>query len=282
MSIAGRPALAIERGESLGCTAIQIFTKSNRQWHAKPITDKEATEFKEAWKNSSIISIIAHASYLINIGSPQASIEHKSVHALGLEMERCNQLDIPYLVLHPGSHSNTDVEECLKRISANLDSLFATIPHCSILLETMAGQGTNVGNNFEQLAQIIKHSKHKNRLGICLDTCHVFTAGYDLTTEKSYDLMWKHFDEVIGLNRLKAIHVNDSKKDIGSCIDRHTDIGKGKLGKKAFELLCNDKKFFDVPKVLETPKDSPADDKRNMEALFDLLDKKTKKLLGLS
>ena len=279
MSIAGQPALAIERGESLGCTAIQIFTKSNRQWHAKPITDREAENFQKAWKNSSIVSIIAHASYLINIGSPQASIEHKSVHALGLEMERCNQLGIPYLVLHPGSHSNTDEEECLKRISHNLDSLFKEIPHCSILLETMAGQGTNVGNSFEQLERIIKHSKHKNRLGVCLDTCHVFTAGYDISTEKGYHLVWEQFDKIIGLNKLKAIHVNDSKQGLGSRVDRHTDIGKGKLGKEAFELLCNDKRFFDVPKILETPKDSPADDKRNMETLLGFLSKKTRKLL---
>jgi deoxyribonuclease IV len=279
MSIAGEPAKAIERGESIGCTAIQIFTKSNRQWHAKPITDKESENFKQTWKNSSIKSIIAHTSYLINIGSPNKELEHKSVHALGVEMERCTQLDIPYLVLHPGSHSNTDKEESLKRISTNLDHLFDQYPDCSILLETMAGQGTNIGNSFEQLAAIIKLSKHKRRLGVCLDTCHVFTAGYDLRDEKSYDQMWKQFDKVIGLEKLKAIHVNDSKKEIGSCVDRHTDIGKGKIGLKAFELLCNDPKLFDVPKILETPKDDLADDKRNMDVLLDLLDKKTRKLL---
>jgi deoxyribonuclease IV len=279
MSIAGEPAKAIERGELLGCTAIQIFTKSNRQWHAKPITDQQAENFKDAWKNSSIESVIAHASYLINIGSPHKSIADKSVHALGLEMERCNQLGIPYLVLHPGSHSNTDVEESLKRISANLDSLFNTIPHCSILLETMAGQGTNIGNSFDQLAQIIKHSKYKNRLGVCLDTCHVFTAGYDFTTEKSYKSMWKQFDTIIGINKLKAIHINDSKQSLGSCIDRHADIGKGKIGLKTFELLCNDPHLFDIPKVLETPRSELSDYKKNMDILLDLLNSKTKKLL---
>jgi deoxyribonuclease-4 len=279
MSIAGEPAKAIERGESIGCTAIQIFTKSNRQWHAKPITDQQAENFKQVWKNSSIESVIAHASYLINIGSPHENIAHKSVHALGIEMERCNQLDIPYLVLHPGSHSNTDVEESLKRISANLDSLLNTIPHCSILLETMAGQGTNIGNSFEQLAQIIKHSKHKNRLGVCLDTCHVFTAGYDFTTEKGYKLIWEQFDKIIGINKLKAIHINDSKQSLGSCVDRHADIGKGKIGLKAFELLCNDPHLFDVPKILETPNNELSDYKKNMNILLDLLSDKTKKLL---
>lgn len=279
MSIAGEPAKAIERGESIGCTAIQIFTKSNRQWHAKSISPEEADAFRQAWKNSSISSIIAHASYLINIGSPDKSIEHKSITALDIELERCTQLGIPYLVLHPGSHSSSDTDECLDRISKNLDHLLAKNQNCSILLETMAGQGTNIGNSFEQLAQIIKNSKYKQHLGVCLDTCHVFTAGYDLSTEKGYHLMWEQFDKIIGINKLKAIHVNDSKKELGSHVDRHTDIGKGKIGIKAFELLCNDPKFFDIPKILETPKDSLADDKRNMNTLLELLSKKTRKLL---
>lgn len=282
MSIAGEPAKAIERGESIGCTAIQIFTKSNRQWHAKPITDKEAESFKQTWKNSSIISIIAHASYLINIGSPNKDVEYKSVHALGLEMERCNKLNIPYLVLHPGSHTNGDEQACLERISKNLDDLFDIYDGCTILLETMAGQGTNVGYTFEQLALIIKHSKHKRRLGICLDTCHVFAAGYDLRTEKSYKAMWEHFDNTIGINKLKAIHMNDSKQELGSQVDRHTDIEKGKIGTKTFELLCNDPQFFDIPKVLETPKEDLSDDKRNMDTLLGLLSTKTKKLLHVT
>src|SRR5260221_5309610 len=138
MSIAGEFRQAIERGESIGCTAIQIFTKSNRQWHAKPITQKDAAEFKETWKKSSITSVIAHAAYLINIGSPDKSIEHKSVTALKLEMERCVTLDIPYLVLHPGSHASTDEKSCLERIAYNLDQLLEAVPHCTILLETMA------------------------------------------------------------------------------------------------------------------------------------------------
>jgi len=283
MSIAGEIKRAIDRGESIGCTAIQIFTKSNRQWHAKPITEKEATDFKDTWKNSSIKSVIAHASYLINIGSPDKNIEHKSVNALKVEMERCDMLDIPYLVLHPGSHSNTDIPECLKRIAHNLDELFQAVPHCSILLETMAGQGTNVGSTFEQLAQIIKYSQHKKRLGVCMDTCHIFSAGYDFTTEKSYNELWKNFDNIIGINKLKAIHVNDSKQALGSRIDRHTDIGKGKIGLKGFELLFNDPQFFDIPKILETPKKEGLDeDKKNMETLIGLLSTKTKKLLGVT
>src|SRR5438445_1706362 len=166
MSIAGEMALAIERGESIGCTAIQIFTKSNRQWHAKAITHEETTSFKKAYQASSIQSVIVHAAYLINIGSPNEEIEKKSVHALEIELNRCVNLNIPYLVLHPGSHGNTDEESCLARISANIDKLLSTTSDCTILLETMAGQGSSVGHTFEHLAQIIKHSKHKNRIGV--------------------------------------------------------------------------------------------------------------------
>lgn len=282
MSIAGKMSYAIDLGESIGCTAIQIFTKSNRQWHAKAITQAEAMAFKEAWKNSSITSVIAHASYLINIGSPNKNLEHKSVTALTLEMERCALLDVPYLVLHPGSHSDTDEEECLKRMSKNLDEIFKHVPHGSILLETMAGQGTSVGHTFEQLAQIIKHSKHKKRLGVCFDTCHAFAAGYDFTTEQSYKAMWKKFDKIIGINKLKAIHVNDSKQTCGSHVDRHADIGKGKMGTKAFELLFNDPHLFDIPKILETPRSELSDYRKNMDTLVDLLSNKTKKLLHVA
>lgn len=282
MSIAGGIHLAIERGESIGCTAIQIFTKSNRQWHAKPITDEEAIAFKNAWKSSSIQSVIAHASYLINIGSSNHEIEKKSVNALELEIKRCAALDIPYLVLHPGSRTDTNEESCLAKISDNLNKLLTKTSDCTILLEIMAGQGTSVGYSFEHLAQIIKNIDHKNRVGVCLDTCHAFAAGYDFGTKKTYNLMWEQFDKIIGINKLKAIHINDSQKDIGSRVDRHTDIGKGKIGFKAFELLFNDPRFFDIPKVLETPKDDLSDDKRNMEKLIDLLTHKTRTLLHVA
>jgi len=282
MSIAGKMSLAIERGESIGCTAIQIFTKSNRQWHAKPLTDEETMSFKKAYKDSSIQSVITHAAYLINIGSPDKEIEKKSIHALEIELNRCADLTIPYLVLHPGSHGNTDEESCLARISANIDKILSATSDCTILLETMAGQGSSVGHTFEHLAQIIKHSKHKRRIGVCFDTCHAFVAGYDFRTEKTYDLMWEQFDKIIGINKLKAIHINDSQKDVGSRVDRHADIGKGKIGLKAFELLLNDPKLFDIPKVLETPKTDLSDYKRNMETLIDLISTKTRKLLDIA
>ena len=279
MSIAGEICLAIERGESIGCSAIQIFTKSNRQWHAKPLSTQDMQAFKQTWKKSSIQSIIAHASYLLNIGSTNAELEKKSMDALELEFNRCADLDIPYLVIHPGSHTSTDEESCIARISKNVDKLLTKVPHGTLLLEIMAGQGSQVGYTFEHLAQIIEYSDHKRRIGICFDTCHAFAAGYDFRTEKAYNLMWEQFDKIIGINKLKAIHVNDSQKDLGSRVDRHTDIGKGKIGLKAFELLFNDPVFFDIPKILETPKDNLADDEKNMEILMSLISKKTRTLL---
>jgi deoxyribonuclease IV len=282
MSVAGGIHLALERGESIGCTAIQIFTKSNRQWHAKALSNEEIIAFKDAWKQSSVHSIITHATYLINIGSPDKEIEKKSVDALSMELERSASLGIPYFVLHPGSRINSDEKACIEQISSNLNKVLKKNPDISILLETMAGQGTNVGYTFEHLAEIIKQSDFKRQLGVCFDTCHAFAAGYDFRTEKTYKDMWEQFDKVIGLDKLKALHINDSKAAIGSRVDRHTDIGKGKIGLKAFELLLNDPQFFDIPKILETPKDGKdalADDKRNLETIIGLLSKKTKALL---
>lgn len=279
MSIAGEISRSIERGESIGCTAIQIFTKSNRQWHAKPLNPTDIESFKQAWKNSSIQSVIAHASYLLNIGSPNHETEKKAVAALQIEFQRCADLDIPYLVIHPGSHTGTDEDACLARISKNIDKLLDKIPDGTILLETMAGQGSQVGYTFEHLATIIKHSEHKRRIGVCFDTCHAFTAGYDFRTEKTYNLMWEQFDKIIGINKLKAIHVNDSLKDLGSRVDRHADIGKGKIGLKGFELLFNDPNLFDIPKILETPRTELSDYRKNMDILEGLLSEKTKKML---
>jgi deoxyribonuclease IV len=282
MSIAGEIEQAITRGESIGCSAIQIFTKSNRQWAAKPLTQSAIDAFKETWKNSSVRSIIAHASYLINIGSVNKELEHKSLQALTAEFQRCADLTIPYLVLHPGSYTTDTPEECMARISKNIDIVLEKISHGTLLLEIMAGQGSQIGSSFEQIAQIIDQTKHKNRVGVCFDTCHAFAAGYDFTTPSRYHALWKHFDATIGIHKLKAIHCNDSQKELGSHVDRHTDIGKGKIGLKAFELLCNDPVFFDIPKVLETPRTELTDYRKNMDIIEGLLNKKTKDLLNIS
>lgn len=254
MSIAGHMHLAFDRGEAIGCTAMQIFTKSSRSWVDKKLTDEQIDSFKKRWKNSSIDEVIAHASYLINIGSNKPDVERKAVAALADEVDRCNQLDIPYLVLHPGSHLGAGQETCIKQIAHNLDKVFDKIDgKTMILLETMAGQGTNVGNTFEQLAAIRNLSCHKRKIGICLDTCHLFAAGYNLCSEENYKTIIKHFDDVIGLNHLKAIHLNDSKSACESRVDRHESLGKGKIPLKIFELIMQDKHLQNVPKILETP-----------------------------
>lgn len=282
MSISGGKHRAFERGESIGCTAIQLFTKNNRQWKAKPLNQEEIELFKTTAKQSSIQSLVAHATYLINIGSPNKIIEKKSVDAVIIELKRCNALGIPYLVLHPGSHLNTDEESCIKRIATNLNKILKATPgKTMLLLETMAGQGSTVCHTFETIAHIIKQSKYKHRLGVCFDTCHAFVAGYDFRTQKTYDAMWKEFDHIIGLNKLKVIHINDSKRELGSKVDRHAEIGKGKLGLQAFRLLCNDKRFFNIPKILETPMKELDDHLKNMKIIYSLLSPETRKKLEI-
>jgi deoxyribonuclease-4 len=276
MSIAGGFEQAIYRGESLGCTAIQFFTKSNRQWLAPKIKQEEAVLFKKVWDNSSIRAVVAHAAYLINIASPDAELSKKSQHALAIEIERCHQLNIPTLVLHPGSAKEGTPSEIAARIANNLDNVLAEAPDTvTVALETMAGQGGTYCYKFEQLAAILEKSKFGDRLSVCFDTCHVFTAGYDLRTEEGYYKTWEQFTQTLGLDRLKVIHLNDSKKGLGSRIDRHTHIGDGSLGLKPFELLFNDERFFKIPKILETPKDSPEDDPRNMAILAGLVSEQT-------
>lgn len=246
--------LAFDRGELIGCTAMQIFTKSNRSWADKPLTHEQIESFITRWKTSSIESVITHASYLINIGSSKSDVEHKAVKALIDEVKRCQQLEIPYLVLHPGSHLGAGEEICIKQIAKNLDKVFDVCDgKTMVLLETMAGQGTNVGNTFEQLAAIRSQSEHKNKIGFCLDTCHIFTAGYDLSTEENYKKIMKDFDDTVGLDHLKAIHLNDSKTACGSRVDRHESLGKGQIPLKIFELIMQDHHLNDIPKILETP-----------------------------
>jgi deoxyribonuclease-4 len=274
MSINGGPYKAIERGESIGCTAIQIFTKSNRQWKTKELTKDELILWLEKKKNSFVKAINVHASYLINLGSPNKDIEKKSIEALKIELSRCDQLQIPYLVLHPGSHVNNNEEQCLKQITKNINTIFKNKQYKTILLlENMAGQGSTVGYTFEQLAYILKNSETKN-IGICFDTCHAFAAGYLFSTKKDYKKMWEHFDQTIGIKNLKIIHVNDSQKPCGSHVDRHEHISKGMIGIEAFRLLMNDARFKNVPKILETPHETINEDANNMEILLKLINEK--------
>lgn len=283
MSIAQNFENALELGESIGCTAIQIFTKSNRQWAAKKISDAQAVAFHQALKTTTIKTVITHATYLINIGSPDSTTSKKSTDALIDELERCALLTIPFLVLHPGASLKSNQQECLERIAENINEALAKTPKKTmLLLETMAGQGSTIGNTFEQLALIREKIEIKSRVGICFDTCHAFAAGYDFRTPGMYNKMWDDFDATIGLASLKAMHLNDSKKELGSHVDRHDDIGKGQLGLKPFELLINDERFFDIPKILETPKTiGLLEDKKNIQTIKALISHKTRKALGI-
>lgn len=282
MSVAGNMALAYERAESIGCTTMQIFTKSNRQWYAKPIPEIEARLFIERGKQSTIHPVAVHASYLINIGAENPEIEQKSVESLTTEIARCEQLNIPYLVLHPGTAGTQTPDECIKRIARNLTKVLAQSPaNTMICLENMAGHGSSVGHSFEQLAFIRNNVTPKERIGFCFDTCHAFAAGYDLRTATSYQAVWKEFDTHIGLTHLKVMHLNDSKKELGSNVDRHEDIGKGKLGLEAFRLILNDPHLFDIAKILETPNDTLEGYAENLAILKELLSPETKKILSL-
>jgi len=256
------------QADELGCTTLQLFTKSGRQWHAKPLDVEEIAIFKAAHKAHHHMPLVAHASYLINIGSPDATLAHKSTAALAQELERCELLGIHYLVLHPGSHRDTDIESCLERVAHNLTTVLNKVPGSAmILLETMAGQGSTVGSSFEELGTILKKTHNNPRLGVCLDTCHVFAAGYDFTTPTGYAQLWHNFDAHIGKHALKVIHLNDSQKPLGSHVDRHCDIGTGAIGAAGFRLIMQDETLAHIPKILETPKESLDDDARNLDAL---------------
>ena len=266
-------------GQEVGCSAIQIFTKSNRQWHAKPITTEDSNLFCQYLKKCRIEYVMAHASYLINLASPEKSTQNKSIAALEIELARCHQLGITDLVLHPGAKKDLPEEQALLQVAQNINVALENSPkNTRILLETMAGQGSTIGNTFEQLAKIMEHVKQQSRVAVCLDTCHIFAAGYDFSTPEKYHQMWLAFNHTIGLEKLGAIHLNDSKKELGSKVDRHEEIGAGKITKHSFELIMNDEKLISVPKILETPKEEGlVADKKNIRFLINLLTKENLK-----
>ena len=257
MSVAGGFEKAIERGLKVGCQTVQIFTKSNNQWEAPPITGDRAKTFIRAMKESGIAPVFSHSAYLINVGSPDKSTYEKSKTALKVELERAETLGLAFLVLHPGSHKETGEEPCIARIADTaawaLDQTQGA--GVKLLYEIAAGQGACVGHRFEQLAALLKQTGRSGRTGICLDTCHLFAAGYDIRTQAAYEQTMAEFDRVIGLNQVQAVHLNDSKKTLGCRVDRHEHIGKGEIGLEGFRCLLNDKRLNHLPMVLETPKD---------------------------
>lgn len=274
MSIAGGLDKAIERGESIGCTAIQIFTKNSNQWYARPLQEGDISAFRvrrHAWSKG---PIFAHDSYLINLGSPDEILYQKSLNALQVEYDRCEKLGLDFLVMHPGAHVGSGEEGCLAQIARGVKQVLSHSPQVKtkILFEVTAGQGSTVGCRFEHLHTLLEKSGSPQRLGICFDTCHVFAAGYDLRTPKAYAQTMKTFDQVVGIDHIKAFHLNDSKKGLHCRVDRHEHIGKGAIGLEAFRCLMNDERFSDVPKVLETPKgEDMAEDVMNLATLRGLM-----------
>jgi deoxyribonuclease-4 len=268
MSVAGGLHNAFDHIRKVNGQALQIFTRNQRQWKAKPITPEEASLFEDAWKTWGDYPVASHTSYLINLAGPSEEVAEKSLQALSDELVRTATLKIPFLVMHPGSHLGTGLKKGISCLAENLDHCFRSTPMSKdvmLLLENTAGQGSSLGSTFEELAQIISRSAFPERLGICLDTCHAFAAGYDLATKKGYQETFARLDAILGLDRLLFFHLNDSTKSIASRVDRHEHIGKGKLGIEAFRLLMNDPRFENHPMVLETPKE--ADLHEDMENL---------------
>jgi deoxyribonuclease-4 len=256
MSIAGGVGNALLDGKKVDCDAIQIFTKSSRQWAAKPYTKDEIEQFEINRKETGIATIIAHDSYLLNLGSPETALRNRSVAAFIDELERCETLGVSNLVAHPGSHVGAGEAEGIKTIAKSLDEVHTACPgyNVKITLEITAGQGSNLGYRFEQIGAIIDAAKQSERLRVCFDTEHAFAAGYDIRTKDGYERTFTEFDEAIGIKLLAAFHLNDSKKEFNSRVDRHEHIGKGFIGVEAFRLLMNDTRFWGLPMCLETPK----------------------------
>jgi len=256
MSISGGFPKAIERGLVTGCEAIQIFTKSSNQWRARTIPETEITEFLGHIGQNTISTILSHASYLINIASPDNALYKKSVTALSDELQRAELLGINGVVLHPGAFTSSSEKDGILRIIDGLNEVLADRPKLKteLLLEHTAGQGTVLGYRFEQLRAIIDGLESATSVGICLDTCHLIAAGYDIISESGYQKVFEQFDEIVGLNYLKAFHLNDSKKPLGSRLDRHENIGKGHIGTEPFRRLIQDNRFSKLPMILETPK----------------------------
>jgi deoxyribonuclease IV len=274
MSIGGGVHRAIERSCSIECTAMQMFVKNNMQWFARPLEREEIKAFLRHAQRKQIEAAFAHSSYLINLAATNPQFHANSLRALAEELTRAHQLELPFLVLHPGAHLGAGEEAGIEKIVASIDAIWAVIPKVKtkIALETTAGQGSCLGDKFEHLAAIIENVREPERLCVCLDTAHVFEAGYDIGSEAGVKKVFREFDQVVGLNRLAAIHLNDSKTALGSRVDRHEHIGKGKIGLDAFRFIMRDRRFRKIPKVLETPKDKElTEDVINMKTLRGLL-----------
>lgn len=274
MSIAGGVGNALLLGGKIGCLAIQIFTKSARQWASKPYSQEEIAQFHINRQSTGIGTVIAHDSYLLNMGSPDPALRHRSVAAFIDELERCEILGVANLIAHPGAHAGAGELAGIKAIGRSLDEIHRACPgyKTKVTLEITAGQGSHLGYRFEQIADIIDATQQSERLRVCFDTEHAFAAGYDIRTREGYERTFTEFDEIVGIERLAAFHLNDSKKEFNSRVDRHEHIGKGFIGIEAFRMLMNDRRFRGLPMCLETPKGPDLkEDRENLELLRSLI-----------
>jgi deoxyribonuclease IV len=274
MSIAGGVGNALLHGERAACDAIQIFTKSSRQWASTPYTKEEIQQFDANRKLTGITNIIAHDSYLLNLGSPDSLLRARSVAVFIDELERCETLALKNLVAHPGSHTGAGELAGIKTIARSLDEVHTACPgyNVKVTLEITAGQGSNLGYRFQQIRDIMDATHQGDRLLVCFDTAHAFAAGYDIRTKDGYERTFAEFDDAIGIKRLAAFHLNDSKKELNSRVDRHEHIGKGFIGVEAFRMLMNDQRFWGIPMCLETPKGPDLkEDRENLSLLRKLI-----------
>ena len=276
MSIAGGLHLAFTRIQEVKGESLQIFLSNQRQWKTTPLTAEMVAEFCRQWEKNSYLPVAAHDSYLINLAALDPTTLEKSVAAFANELQRAATLGIPFLITHPGSHQGVGVEAGLERFVENMDRAITRSKTSTVmvLIENTAGQGTNLGSTFEEISFIISESQYSDGLGVCFDTSHAFAAGYDIRTRVTYEDTFSNFDQIIGLEKLKFFHINDSKRPLGSRVDRHEHIGKGEIGLAGFRMLLNDQRFQQHPMVLETPKGKELkEDKKNLRVLRSLIAK---------
>ncbi len=277
MSIAGGYYKAVEAAKNAGCDCVQLFTKNNNQWRAVPITESQADQFRQSLEETGITHPLSHSSYLINLASPDEELRQKSVQAMIVELERATQLGIPWVVVHPGSFTTSSEAEGIRAIGRSLDDILESRPEDSagVLLENTAGQGSNLGWQFSQLREMLAATRYASRIGVCIDTCHAFAAGYPLSSPSEWKATMAELDSTVGLERVKAFHLNDSQQPFGSRKDRHEHIGRGKMGLEPFRNLLNDKRFRKIPMYLETEKGTDEDgrdyDVVNLEILRSLV-----------
>jgi len=271
VSISGSIDKAVDRAKELGCTTFQIFTRNPRGWEAKPLKKKEIEAFKEKFEEAGFKIAVAHMPYLPNIASPDKKAHQKSVKSLIQELKRTGELGLPYLVVHVGSHLGKGLAKGIEQVSKAVNTALSKVDNdVMLLLENMAGQKNSVGSRFEDIKRILNLIEDKKRVGICFDTCHAFAAGYDLRTREAIETTLSDFDHIIGLKKLKVVHINDSKGDLGSGVDRHEHIGLGKIGEKGFFEFVHHPVIRPLPLILETPVDSRGNFATNLAKLKEL------------